>query len=72
MAKLLPCPFCGGNLKEMKSDFTFNLPKNLCQLDYMCECGMRFTKTVHTTPEDEDVAFRVWNTRIPKERGTEQ
>lgn len=72
MTKLLPCPFCGGNLKEIKSDYTFEAPKNLCQLDYICECGMQFIKTVYAMPYDKDVAFRVWNTRTPKERGEEK
>ena len=69
MSELKPCPFCGESLKEIKCDYTFNLPKQLCKLDYICECGMQFTKTVYTIPDDKDVAFRVWNTRTPKERG---
>ena len=71
MLELKPCPFCGDRLKEIRADYSFNAPKNLCQLDYICECGMRFTKTVHTDIEDNLVPFRVWNKRTPQKEGDE-
>ena len=62
MAELLPCPFCGGNVRVWHNLETENYDVE-CQ---KCGCDVQ----QHYGCKDE--AITAWNTRTPKERGEEK
>ena len=65
MAELLPCPFCGGEAKEVSN--------YLGQLSVLCECcGAKvfFIKGDYAVRKHSELR-ECWNTRTQKERATE-
>ena len=63
LSNLKDCPFCGGKLREMTEDYTFDCIGGLCEIKAICTCGMEFRKVVKVGEICEGLAKDEWNKR---------
>lgn len=76
MAELLPCPFCGADMMYIRFH-TVKFMKPTIKAIECSRCGAMMSADLNALDEPTEIALQdyiieKWNTRTPKERGTEK
>lgn len=70
--KLLPCPFCGGEVRTYQSRYKKNGVEGRNWFAICNNCKINYPATLDKIAKTEDEAIKLWNTRKPMEQIIEQ